>query len=174
MEPVFPLDHHPKMLIVEEQYFDGDFFTITGGHLLNVHEETAVPVDVNDQFIWMCYFCAHGCGQAKSHRSQTEARQPRPRFPELVELGRPHLMLTHTGGDDCVTIFGELPKLVNGLLWKNGLGMFPISEGLCLLPVFDLCKPVGNVLRWLDDLVEFFQSVFEVAHNANMSVLHLV
>ena len=34
-------------------------------------------------------------GQAEAHRPQAAAGKPGPRLAELVELGRPHLVLAH-------------------------------------------------------------------------------
>ena len=108
VEPVLPLHHHAEVLVVEEQHLDGDVFTVAGGELLDVHEDAAVSIDVDNERLWMGDLGPHRRRQSESHRAQATRGEPRPGATELVELCRPHLVLAHADRDDRVA-FGREP-----------------------------------------------------------------
>ena len=52
VKTVFPLHHHAQVLIVQQQHLDRQFFGISAGQFLNVHQKTAVAIDVDDRLSW--------------------------------------------------------------------------------------------------------------------------
>jgi len=51
VEIILPLHHHAEVLVVQDDGLGGDFFDVRGGEFLNVHQEGAVAVNVNDLFV---------------------------------------------------------------------------------------------------------------------------
>ena len=51
VEAVLPLHDHAQMLVVEDDHLDRQLLAMERGQLLNVHEEAAVAVDVDDQCV---------------------------------------------------------------------------------------------------------------------------
>ena len=75
-EPIFPLDDHAQMLIVQQQHFDRQILAVAGGQFLDIHLKTAVAIDIDDQGVRMGGLGAHRGGQTESHRSQPGTGQP--------------------------------------------------------------------------------------------------
>jgi len=58
-----------------------------GGELLDVHEEGAVAVDVDDLPVWSGHFGAERGGVTVTHGAESGAGEELARIFELVELG---------------------------------------------------------------------------------------
>src|SRR5260370_42621228 len=112
-EAVFPLHHHPQMLIVEQHHFHRQLLAIGASELLDIHQEAAVAVYVDYGLERMSGLSSHGGRQTEAHRSQSAARKPGPRRIEMVVLSGPHLVLAHPRCDDrliqLLPIANELP-----------------------------------------------------------------
>ncbi len=67
VKPVFPLDHHAQVLIIEHDHLDGQLLAIDGCELLDIHQEAAVAVDVDDQGAGEGGLGAHRGRQAVTH-----------------------------------------------------------------------------------------------------------
>ena len=50
-EPIFPLDHHSKMLVVEKHDLDRQVLAVTGRQFLDVHLKAAVAINIDDERI---------------------------------------------------------------------------------------------------------------------------
>jgi len=146
-EAVFPLDHHTQVLIVEQKDFSGDFFGIGSGQFLDIHQEAAIAIDVDDQVIRSSDFGAEGRRQAKPHGAQTTAGDPGAGLIEVEELGGPHLMLADPGGDDGAmeqaSVPQQFPEPADGVLGQNGILTFRNTQRIAGPPFVDLPPPVG-------------------------------
>ena len=69
-ESVFPLHHHAKVLVIEEQHFDGNIFAVARREFLDVHEDAPVAVDVHHERLRVSHLCAHGRRQTEAHRAK--------------------------------------------------------------------------------------------------------
>jgi len=83
---------------------------------LDIHLIAAVAVDIDNQCVGMGRLNAHRGWQAEAHRSQATGGQKRPRLPEFVKLGRPHLVLADADGDIRLALGGEARKLGDRVL----------------------------------------------------------
>ena len=89
VEAVFPLHDHAEMLVVEHDHLDRQLFAVKRGQLLDVHEKTAVAVDVDDQPIGKGGLGAHRGRKAITHRPQPARGDPGARVLEASPLRRP-------------------------------------------------------------------------------------
>ena len=72
-KPIFPLHDHPKVLVVEQQDFDRQLFTMQSGQFLNVHLERTVAVDIDNDCVRMSGLNTHCGWETEAHCSQTRA-----------------------------------------------------------------------------------------------------
>lgn len=142
IEAVFPLDDHAEVLVVEDDDFCCDAFDFGGGELLDVHEEGAVAINVNDLFIWEGNFCADGGWVTKTHCAEARGGEEGARAGEGEELACPHLVLADAGGDDGVAA-GKAVKFFDNELGLDCFGVAVVGEGVILFPLIDLVIPIG-------------------------------
>ena len=71
MESVFPLNDHAKVLVIEDDHLYGDLFDVSGGQLLDIHQERAVAVDIDDLLVRVRDFCPHRGRIAETHRAES-------------------------------------------------------------------------------------------------------
>ena len=67
------------------------------GKFLAAHHDAAVAGKQNHLFIRTAQLCTHGGGQTEAHGPQTAAGQEMTGLVHIIELGRPHLMLSYIG-----------------------------------------------------------------------------
>ena len=174
-EAVLPLHDHAEVLVVEEQHLDRDVLTGAGGEFLDVHEDAAVAVDVDDERVGVGHLGSHRGWEAEAHRPQAARRDPRPRPAELVELGGPHLVLADPDGDDRVAL-GRQPRQLRDRLLGEDAGVVGVeSERVFPLPFRDPVVPGAEIGgRCLDDLVELPEGLLDVGHDRDVDDLVLV
>ena len=90
----------PRCWLFSRITFDRELLAVERGQLLDVHEEAAVAVDVDDQGVREGRLRAHRGGQAEAHRAQAARGDPGPRVLEPGPLRRPHLVLADAGRHD--------------------------------------------------------------------------
>ena len=174
-EPILPLDHHPEVLVVEQQHLDWDVFRPAGGKLLNVHQDAAVAVDVDNERPGAGHLGSHRCRQPEAHRAQPARREPGPRPAKLEKLGRPHLVLTHAHGHDCVAVGREPGEFGDRVLRQDAREFGVVGERILPLPLSDPGAPLGERgSRLLHDLIESVQRVLDVGHDRHVNDLVLV
>ena len=59
LKSIFPLNYHPQVLIVQQQNFHREFFTVQRCEFLDVHLKGSIPVDIDDQGPRMCSLNPH-------------------------------------------------------------------------------------------------------------------
>jgi len=70
-EAIFPLHDHSEVLVVDNDRLGGDVFGNGGGEFLDVHQEGAVSINVDDFAVGAGNLSAHGGGVAVSHRAKS-------------------------------------------------------------------------------------------------------
>ncbi|KAF3785372.1 hypothetical protein EJ110_NYTH28137 [Nymphaea thermarum] len=105
VESIFPLNHHTQMLVVRSN----------GGQFLHIHDEAAVPVNINHQSTWIADCGSYCSRQTEPHCPQSTRSQPLPRPLVLVPLSRPHLMLPDSSADDRLPL-SQFVKQFDGIL----------------------------------------------------------
>ena len=96
--------HQPQRFVVHQDNFYIQLIFGGGGHLLNIHHQAAVTGETNNLTLRIRQRRADGRRQAEAHGAETAGSQPLARTVERIGLRRPHLMLTHIGGDDRLII----------------------------------------------------------------------
>ena len=132
-------------MVVEDGDFDRSAVFLGRGQLLNVHLDGAVARNVDNRFPGKGQLRADGCRQTEAHGAETAGADEVTRMLEVVELGRPHLVLAHFGGDDGLA-FGQLLQLFDDVLGLDDLVLIRIGKGMRRLPVGDLPPPRGQLL----------------------------
>src|SRR5579884_2981431 len=118
------------------------------GQLLNVHQEAAIAVDVDDSLARMRRLSAESGRQAEAHSAESAAGQPMAWHIEIKILRCPHLMLADAGTDNAVieltTLLKDLPQPLDGVLGQNGIIAIGVAQRLCLTPMLNLANPLGK------------------------------
>ena len=175
-EAVFPLYHHAQMLIVEQQDLDWQFLAGQRRQLLHVHQHAAVAIDVDADAVRVGGLHPHGCGQAEAHRAQAGAGEPAFWLAELEVLSGPHLMLTHTHGDQRILVDRLLPELRDGSLRQDVFRVVLERQRILVPPFVDLLPPVIDL--WLvgfgEAIANLGEKLLHVAHDGDVSFLVLV
>ena len=141
-EAIFPLYDHSEVLVIDDDGFGGNIFGDSGGQFLDVHEERAVAVDINDFAMGAGDFGAE-CGRvAVAHGAETCGGEEAAGVVEVIELSRPHLVLANARGDDGFP-FGEAAELLNNLLGHDAIGDGGVGEGILFTPDLDFFTPFG-------------------------------
>lgn len=99
-EAIFPLDDHSKVLVINDDGFGRNIFGDSGGQFLDVHEEGAVSVDIDDFAMGAGDFGPEGGRVAIAHGAESCGGEKATGVVEVVELSCPHLVLTDARGDD--------------------------------------------------------------------------
>ena len=146
VEPVLPLDDHAEVLVVQHDHLDRQVLAVDRGQLLDVHQEAAVAVDVDDQGVGEGGLGPHRGGQAEAHRAEAAGGDPGPRPLELGPLGGPHLVLADAGGHDELAL-GQLRELVDDVLGQDHVVALVVGHRVGGAPLVDLLVPVAPVAR---------------------------
>ncbi len=133
VEAVFPLHDHAEVLVVKHEGLGRDVFDMGAGEFLDVHDEGAVAVNVNDFFVGAGDFGADGRRVAKAHGAEAGGGDETAGFVVVVELAGPHLVLAHAGSDDGVAL-GHFPEAADGVLALDDVGGVLEFVGLVLEP----------------------------------------
>ena len=88
-----PLAHHAVAVVVEYDDFDRCVVRRRGFKLTDIHPNTAIAVDVDDNPVGARKLCADSRGQAESHRAHAARCQPETWATKIEILSCPHLML---------------------------------------------------------------------------------
>src|SRR5215468_12349521 len=110
---LLPLPDHTVALIVEENRLHRQVVVRDGLHLADVHPQTAVTIDVDDETIGAGELRADGSGQSESHGPHRTRGQERLRMLVIEILSGPHLMLADAGADDGVALSNLVQTLQN-------------------------------------------------------------
>src|SRR5207249_678041 len=100
---VFPLHDHAEVLVIEDHRFGSDLLDMRRGEFLDVHQERAVAIDIDNLFVWTRDFGAERGWIPIAHSAEASAGEQLPRVFIFIILPGPHLMLADAGGDDRVT-----------------------------------------------------------------------
>ena len=141
MQQFLPLAHHPHVLVIDDENLDRQFVLHRRRHFLHGHQHRGLAGNVDDERIRMGKLHADRCRQAVAHRAQTTRRHPARRLLEMVELRRPHLMLSHFRGDVGVAILGEFVEALDRVLRLDDLIRVAIGQGILRPPFADLRPP---------------------------------
>ena len=144
-EAIFPLYDHSEVLVVNDDGFGGNIFGDSSGQFLDVHEEGAVAVDINDFAMGAGDFGAEGGGVTVAHGAETCGGKKTTGVVEVVELSCPHLVLTDARGDDGFSL-GEAAELLNNLLGHDAIGDGGVGEGILFAPDLNSFTPFGEAL----------------------------
>ncbi|WVZ19010.1 hypothetical protein V8G54_006332 [Vigna mungo] len=71
VEPILPLNHHTQVLIIQQQYLYREILHSYSRQLLNIHYETPISINVNNQSTRVRYSSTNSCRQSKTHSSKT-------------------------------------------------------------------------------------------------------
>lgn len=172
-EPVFPLDDHAEVLVVEQEDFDGQFLAEAGGEFLDVHLETTVAIDIDNERVRMSGLGAHGGGQSESHRAESAAAHPGSRVAEFVELGSPHLVLADADGDVGFSLGGDIGERLDRMLLQDAVEFGVVCERVLDLHFVAVFLPIRDI-GFLNDPVQFGQNLFYVAADGDVGLLVFV
>ena len=142
MEPVLPLHDHAQVLVVEHDDLDRQLLAMDGGQLLDIHEEAAVAVDVDDQGVGEGGLGAHRGGQAIAHRSQSARGDPGPRVLEPAPLRGPHLVLADAGRHDELAL-RQVRELIDDVLGHDQVVALIVGHRVAGPPLVDLLMPIA-------------------------------
>ena len=71
----------------------------------------------------------------------------------MIILGRPHLMLADSRGDDrliqSLSIASDLPQSFNGVLGHDGVVALAVAKRLLFSPFLDSANPLGVRIAYL-------------------------
>ena len=70
VKAIFPLNDHAEMLVVDDHRLGRDAFDVGCGQFLDVHQERAVAIDIDDLFVGKCDLRAERGGIAVPHRAE--------------------------------------------------------------------------------------------------------
>jgi hypothetical protein len=87
------------------------------------------------------YLSPYSRGQPEAHGAQASRRNERIGLIVPVVLAGPHLVLTHAGNDDGVTL-GRFVNLADDVLGQYALAVADSQRGVLLAPVIELFYPV--------------------------------
>ena len=176
VKSILPLHDHAEVLVVQDEALHRQVFRVQGREFLNIHDERAIAVDVDDQFARTRRGGADGGGQAEAHRTQTTRREPVARLVKLVVLSRPHLVLTDTSGDDRLT-FGHLAQQLDRRLRSDDVAdlLGNRKRELFALHVNSRAplREIGHILLERDQLVQSLQRGLDVAKDGAERLLVL-
>jgi hypothetical protein len=170
-EQLLPLADHAEVAVVEDDDLDGQLVNGGGGQFKQGHLEAAVAGDGGDDFVWAGELSADGGGETEAHGAGTAGAEPVVAGVIFVELGGPHLVLTHVGGDDGFA-FGELVELVDDLLHAQA-ALFFVAEGVFLFVAVEVGEPVFGG-EFFDERQEVAESGFGVAFDGDVHLNHFV
>ena len=92
-------------------------------------------------------------------------------------LGGPHLMLAHVGGQNRITIFGQVIEAVDEILRLHRLiGFLPVTQRMVAFPFVQLIPPrfppffLIAVHRGTQHAVQFLKHSFAIAHDGDIHV----
>ena len=148
------------MHIVDDHHLDIQFLNGQSSQLLNIHLETSVTIDIDDRFFRQGGFGAHGCGKSEAHGTQTSGSEKLTGEFVVVELGTPHLMLSHAGDDHSIAP-GHPGKGLDDLLGMKSARLLFKCKRILFLPLPDFCKPGGALLE-LRLGVHHFEDLFHI------------
>src|SRR5579862_4297617 len=180
---VLPLHDHAKVLVVQDDGLGRDVFDVGGGQFLDVHQEGAVAVYVDDLPVGLRDFGADGGGVAEAHGTEARGGYEGARMDEVVMLARPHLVLADACGDDGFA-FGHLVQEADDVLrLDDGVGVLE-GEREAPFPAGDLFIPAGEaaeiagagafVAGFRQQFVEPGEGVFHVAQDGEADDFVLV
>ena len=144
VQQLLPLAHHAHPLVVQDEDLDRQAVLNGRRHLLHGHLHAGVAADVDDQALRVGQLDAHGGGQAVAHGAEPPGGHPAVRLVEVEELGRPHLVLAHFGGDVDILVPGQGVEPLDGVLRLDAVGRGRVAEGLPRPPGLDLPPPLGK------------------------------
>ena len=170
-EQLLPLADHAEVAVVEDDDFDGQLVNGGGGQFKQGHLEAAVARDGGNDFVWAGELSADGGGETEAHGAGTAGAEPMVAGVVFVELGGPHLVLAHVGGDDGFA-FGELVELVDDLLHAQA-ALFFVAEGEFLFVAVEVGEPVFGG-EFFDERQEVAESGFGVAFDGDVDLDHFV
>ena len=142
------------MLVIQQEHFHWQFFAETRCQLLDVHLETAIAIDIDDQRIGTSGLDAHRGWQSKTHRAQSATGVPSTRLAEFVVLGGPHLVLANANGDVGIHFGRDIAERFDRVLLQNAVEFFVVTKRVFCFPLQALFLPIGDVW-FLNDLVQF-------------------
>ena len=170
-----------------------DPLNVRRGQLLNVHEEGAVAVDVDDLLVRARDLCPQGRGIPVAHGAQPRAREKLAGKLELVVLSGPHLMLADSRRDNRVALgqfvqqfydhlgendfVGLASHVVLHVLGLQDLVGHAIRERRFRLPSLNLLVPGRELLldgAVLYHLVQPRECILDVAFNGQLNFAVLV
>ena len=128
VQQLLPLADHAHPLVVEDEDLDRQVVLNGRRHLLHGHLDAGVAGDVDDQAVGVGHLHADGGRQAVAHGAQAAGGHPAVGLVEVVELGRPHLVLADLGGDVGVAVLGQLIQPLDGVLRLDQLGVRAIAR----------------------------------------------
>ena len=168
IEQLLPLADHAHVAVVYQADLDRQFMLHGGRQFGQRHVEAVIAVDVDDGGVRLGDLSADGGRQAKAHRTQPAGGDELAGPGEFVELGGPHLVLPHAGGDDGVVVRLSA-QFLDDLLRLDLVGVAVVAEGEFLLPLGDFSKPL-LALAMLDLLCQRAEDMLGVADDGNIDV----
>ncbi len=141
-----------------------------GRKLVAVHKEASVSGDIYHRSVRVAQLAADGCSKTVTHCAKSAAGSKASFALEVVKLCSPHLVLSHLGGDDSLSL-GELVKFLYNILRKNLVVAVHRDhfKGIFLLPLLYLLHPLGVALL-LEHGSHLVDYVFKIPCNMVINV----
>ena len=180
MQQFLPLAHHAKALVVQDELFHWQTVLHRGAHFLHVHQPRCFARDVDHQRVTMRKLNTDRGREAIAHGAQAARGHPAVRILEPEELRRPHLVLTHFGGDVTVHAFGQCLKPLKRVLRFDGRAFLGIGEAADIAPLLNLGLPfgkpffVGHAATGFPDIQQILKHMGDIADDRNIDADHLV
>ena len=141
VEELLPLAHHAHIFVVEQEGLHRQPVLHHGRQLLDHHEERRLARDIDDQRIGMGHLHAHRRRKAVAHGAEAARGHPAVGLVELEELGRPHLVLAHLGGEVGVPLPGRLIEPLQRVLRLDGAAGALVAQAVAPAPCLDPAPP---------------------------------
>src|SRR3989304_8094068 len=141
MKHLLPLSHHPKIAVVQDSNLNGQFIFNNSTKFLNIHLNTTITCNVNNDLVRASKLGAYCGGKTESHSAQAAGRYETSGICVCIILSCPHLVLADFSSDNRLA-FGGLADLFNYVLWFYFVTGVIIRQAIFLLPFRNLLKPL--------------------------------
>ena len=130
----------PRVPVVQDRHLHGDVVLHGRAQFLDVHLDAAVSGDAEHGLFGVRHLGADGRREPVPHGAEAAGGEPHPRLLELIELGGPHLVLPHVGGDDGVAARYFIDLFDHELGLDDIIGVL-VGQRALFAPRLDLLEP---------------------------------
>ena len=140
-----PLNDHPLVLIVQNQYLDANPILGSSLELHGGHRERRIPINIDNDLLGRSDLRADRTRQPKAHRPESTTRDHCTWVSPPKVLRGPHLVLPYAGSNDHIllTVCGKAIELLDDSLRLHHFAPLRVREWVRLLPTLDIVEPLG-------------------------------